>query len=407
MRRTPSGVVLIGRGSGAAVLAYAAGAFCSGLGNWMLRLGQALVVLSIPGTGGAEVGLVTALQTAPTVLLAVPVGTLADRTSRRGLLVAGQCVMATAAGAQCLVLVSGSPTMTSTAIAAVAFGCGSAVDSSVRFTFVSSLVEPARLVRTVGLVVVTYQLARTVGPSLAGALDELVGLAAVFVTAAALISTFAVTLGFLRGRPPRGATATRGTGLRRALWSVGSDQRLRTAFLVVAVAGLVGPNLTTLAVLMVDDVFESGSAGIGWATTGLAAGSLLGSLAAVVLPGGPSQRSLLVATAGCGLTAALTGLTPSVVVYCLVSVAAGATSLVMVSIASALVQVAAEDGNRGMITALFSVALLLGVPVGGPLLGLTADLIGARLTSVGAGLVVLVFSVVLAARRRRSGPRGS
>ena len=69
---------------------YAAGALVSNIGTWMQRVAQDWLVLQLSGHSGVALGITTGLQFLPMLLLAPYGGTLADRYSKRRLLMITQ-----------------------------------------------------------------------------------------------------------------------------------------------------------------------------------------------------------------------------------------------------------------------------------------------------------------------------
>ena len=73
---------------------YLAGSIVSNTGTWMQRVAQDWLVLSLPGTGGTELGITTGLQFLPVLMLSPYAGVVADRFSKRTMLQLTQMGMA-------------------------------------------------------------------------------------------------------------------------------------------------------------------------------------------------------------------------------------------------------------------------------------------------------------------------
>ena len=80
----------------------------SNVGTWMQRVAQDWLVLTIPGNGGAALGITTGLQFLPVLLLSPYAGVVADRISKRVLLQVTQAMMALASLALGLIAVLGT-----------------------------------------------------------------------------------------------------------------------------------------------------------------------------------------------------------------------------------------------------------------------------------------------------------
>jgi len=389
-------------------LGYVLGALSSGTGIWMLRLGQTLALLQVPDVAGWAFGVLAALQTVPVVLFSPVVGVLADRVPRLALLLAGQLLMSAVAVVEAARALTGTHLLAPSLVLAAVLGCAAALDQPVRTSAVSDLVPARDLPRGVGAVVLTTQLGRVLGPAACAGLTAVRGTAAVFVGCVGLFAVFTATLLPGLRRRSRGRSRTAG-GLRRAWAALRDDPALLVVLWFVGCGGLVGPNLTTLSTLTVSGEFGGGALQVSIATLALAVGAVAGAVWTTVGLRGPSPVSVGLGTVACGLTASASGLAPTYPLYLGALVLCGATSLFMASQGSALVQVRVPDELRGVVTGLFTVALIVGVPLGAPLMGLGSDVLGPRSTAVLAGAAVVLAAVGGLAWSRRTGlpPRGS
>ena len=182
-----------------------AGALVANIGTWMQRVAQDWLVLTqLSDESGVAVGITTALQFAPVLLLSPWAGLLADRVDRRKLLIAtqiGQGILAAGLG---LLVLSGNAQLWQVYLFALALGCVTAIDGPVRQTFVAELVPAAKLSNAVGLNSASFNAARLIGPGVAGLLIAAVGTGWVFLINAA---TFAATIFALTQMRTLGAAA--------------------------------------------------------------------------------------------------------------------------------------------------------------------------------------------------------
>src|SRR6478672_2564976 len=155
---------------------YAAGALVSNTGTWMQRVAQDWLVLHVPGSqGGTSVGITTGLQFLPILLLSPYAGLIADRFPKRALLQVTQLALAVPALLLGLLAVTGVAQSWHVYVLAFVFGVGSAFDAPTRQSFVSEIVGPDDLTNAVGLNSASFNLARMVGPAVAGLLIAALG----------------------------------------------------------------------------------------------------------------------------------------------------------------------------------------------------------------------------------------
>ncbi len=166
-------------------------------GTWMQTVAQAWLVLSLTDSGVA-LGLVTAAQFLPMLLLGPWGGVLADRVDKRRFLVGTQIAAATCAATLGILVVSDVIEVWMVAVIAVALGVVNALDVPVRQSFVSELVGPDLVPNAVSLSSTVMHGARIVGPALAGVLIALWGTGPCFLLNAASYGAALVALARMR-----------------------------------------------------------------------------------------------------------------------------------------------------------------------------------------------------------------
>ena len=147
---------------------YAAGAVVSNVGTWMQRVAQDWLVLQLTDNNGTALGITTGLQFLPILLLSPYAGLVADRFPKRRLLQVTQLMMAAPALLLGLLAVTGLVETWHVYALAFVFGVGTAFDAPARQSFVSEIVDREDLSNAVGLNSASFNLARIVGPALAG-----------------------------------------------------------------------------------------------------------------------------------------------------------------------------------------------------------------------------------------------
>jgi len=129
---------------------YATGQLVSLTGNWMQRVAQDWLVLNLTNSGTA-LGIVTALQFGPSLLLGLWGGVLADRGDKRKLLLATQTALALVALVLGVLDVEGVVEYWHVLVLATALGVVTAIDTPVRQSFVVEMVGRDDLTNAVGI----------------------------------------------------------------------------------------------------------------------------------------------------------------------------------------------------------------------------------------------------------------
>ena len=304
---------------------YLAGSVVSNTGTWMQRVAQDWLVLSLPGTGGAELGITTGLQFLPVLLLAPYAGVVADRFPKRLLLQLTQLGMALSSLLLGAVAVSGHAEVWMVYTLAFTFGIASAFDAPTRQSFVSEMVGPDDLTNAVGLNSAAFNTARLVGPALAGLLIGLWGdgaRASGWVIMLNGVSYFAVIwqlrrmdVRLLHSPQPRGREPGQ---LLEGVRYVRSQPQMLMILVLVFFAGTFGMNFQITSALMATEEFGKGAGEFGVLGSVLAVGSLAGALMAARRPR-IRLRLLVVAATGFGLAEIVAGLMPSFLAFACVA----------------------------------------------------------------------------------------
>jgi len=159
---------------------YFIGQAISQSGTWMQTVAQGLLVLELTGSGTA-LGFVTALQTLPVLFLGAWGGLIADRLPKRSILYATQGVSGIASLIMGTLVVTGSIELWMVYATAVVLGLVKVFDNPTRQTFVREMVGRERLTNAVSLNSTLMNMARVIGPSIAGIVVATVGLGACFL----------------------------------------------------------------------------------------------------------------------------------------------------------------------------------------------------------------------------------
>jgi MFS family permease len=360
----------------------------------MQRVAQDWLVLSLTHGSGTALGITTGLQFLPLLLFGLYGGVIADRFPKRRTLMITQTVMGT------LALLLGILAVTGTAhvwhVYALAFGLGMAtvVDNPTRQTFAVEMVGPADLSNAIALNSAIFNVARIVGPAIAGVLIAAIGTGPVFMVNAA--SFGAVLLGlylmrddelYTRPRVPRAKGQ-----LREGLRYVRERRDLVMLLIIVFFVAAFGMNFQMTTALMSREVFHSGASSFGLASTMLAVGAVSGSLLAARRKR-PRMRLTLVAAAFFGVLEIVSGVMPTYDLFLATLVPTGLALLTFNTTANAVMQLSVPASMRGRVMGLYMLVFAGSSPIGAPLLGWLAEVFGPRSGLVLGGVVSLAAVV--------------
>lgn len=383
---------------------FAGGQVVSLVGTWMQRVAQDWLVLDLSGGSAAALGVAAALQFSPTLALSLWGGVLADRVDKRRMLIVLQVAMGLCALVLGLAELTGVVELWHVYLLCTLLGCFSALDVPVRQAFVPELVGTRQVGNAVALNSVTFNLARIVGPSVAGLLIVAVGTGWVFLlNALSFVGAVAALAQMDRARLQPTELVARAPGqLRAGLRYVRGRPDLVAVLALVFLVSTFGINFYLTLAVLARNVFGLGAQAYGLLTTLLALGSVLGAVLAARRSGPPRLRLVISSALVFGVLVTAAGLMPSFALTGVVLVPVGLAALTFTTAANSSVQLSVEPTMRGRVMGLYVLLFLGGTPVGAPLLGLLAERLGGRAPLVLGGLVtvasVLVVALVLAWR---------
>jgi len=371
------------------------------VGTWLQQ--AALVWLAYDLTGlSTWTGLVSMATILPTAFLAPFSGWLADLFAKKRIVQLAQTGMLIQAASLAILVWAGQATPERLVLWSLFAGLLQAIDLPTRLSFIKELTGPEDLANAVALNSMQFNLARALGPALAAGLLALVGPACCFALNAL---SYAAVLAVLWAMRARGETME-GTVARGGIWEgarfalnhppVG---RLLVLVSLVALAGW--PVLSLLPQVAVQR--------LGWHEAGY--GTLLSAVGV-----GAVLSSLLVARRGfsaspwvylrTGIVIAALGelvLAHAPVGWCGMAGAflLGMGLILFIPTAQGVVQMAAVDGVRGRVMALWTMGMSLATPIGNAVTGPLADRYGVSMVLTGmAGLMVCLLA---GTARKRNG----
>jgi MFS family permease len=365
---------------------YFVGQMISLSGTWMQTIAAVWLILGLTGSGVA-VGLTTALQFLPMLLFGAWGGLLADRISKRRLLIATQALMAIPAVGLLAVTATGVVAPWMVYLAVFAMGLVNSVDNPTRQSFVMEMVGPDRVVNAVSLNSVIVQAARIAGPAAAGLLIAAFGVVPCFAINAL---TFVAMIVALWGMDPEGLhrspVAGREPGaIRAGLRYVLATPELFVPLALMALVGTLGFNFQVVLPLLATFSFGGGPTTYGVLVSAMAVGSIAGAL--VNGSHGKAGPRLIVAGAlAFGVLALLSAAMPSLVLEIPVLAGLGAAAVTFAATINSTLQLAVSPEMRGRVMALYSVVFLGSTPIGGPLVGWLSQAYDPRVALLLAGV---------------------
>jgi MFS family permease len=368
----------------------------SNTGSWMQRVAQDWLVLELTHNSGTALGITTGLQFLPLLMFSLWGGVIADRYSKRRILMVTQTAMGGLALILGILALTGTVRIWHVYLLAFGLGLATVVDNPTRQAFAVEMVGRDDMANAIALNSAVFNLARIAGPAVAGLVIALVGTPAAFLVNAASYGAVLISLKLMRpGELHPAQRAPRGPGqLREALSYVRERPALWLPMILIFFVSTFGMNFQVTTALMSRTVFHTGAGAFGLASAVFAFGALGGALLAARRRR-PTLRLLLATSLAFSILEVMSGFVPDYVSFLLILVPIGLTLLTFTTAANSSTQLSTAPEMRGRVMGLYMLVFLGGTPLGSPLAGWVAETYGARMTLIAGGVISVAATVVM------------
>ena len=382
---------------------YFAGQCVSLMGNWMTTTAALWLVYQLSGDPW-HVGLVGFASQIPVLVLAPFAGVWIDRRDALRIVRLTQVLAMLQSAALAGLTLTGHMTVARLITLSFAQGLINSLDWPARQTLTYPLAgDRALLENVIVLNSITFNLARLIGPAVAGFVIAAVGPGWCFAVDAVSYVAVLVALAGVRLPPAAGRASAAHplADLREGVHYAWHHPALRRVLLMVPVIGLVGFAHSILAPVFAETIFHGDARTLGFLMSATGIGALVSGLS-LTLRTSPTGLERIVALGAAIGGIGLTGIAvaPSFAFALPCFAAAGAGGVLVMASSNTLLQATVDHDKRGRVMSLFSMGQSL-FPLGCLLTGAAASAFGAPLAVAVCGAICLVAAAVFA-----RGPRG-
>lgn len=381
-------------------------AMVSNSGTWMQTIAVPFVLYRMTHST-TWLGLGAFMAFFPALLVGPLAGSLADRYSRKRILLATQTGMMATAFVLWGVWIAGIATPSLIVVILCFSGVASGINIAAWQAFVPQLVPREDLLHAVRLNSMQFVAARAFGPALAGLVLQELGAGTAFLFNAISFVLVLFALLAIRPRPvPTDQHAGRVLAhFKEALAYVSSRKALLLPVLTIALLSFFGSAVVQLTPALARDEFDVGRGQYGLLVAAFGVGAIGGSLLVAVWA--DRYRRSLVALGGIGLFAIgqlVLGVAPDYSVGLAAMVTMGMAYLLVATALNTSIQARVDEVHRGRTVSIYLMGLLAGVPLGALLQGKLAEVVGLRETVLSAAVGLVVAAALLAMRFDRFRP---
>ena len=345
------------------------------------------------------VGLVASVGSLPILVLSLPAGVVVDRVNKLRLVTAMQTLMLLEATVLWWLTWTGRITIGWLLVLAAVNGMCSAFEIPARQAMMVDLVAREDLHDAIALNSSGFNLARVVGPAAGAAVIATAGIAWCFALNAASYLAVLVGLAMIRLKPvvePAAPPPSAWTAMVAGLRYMYVNRKINALMQVVTVFSVLGIPYIVLMPVVARDLLHTGAAGYGVLLACVGVGGFCGALfPRGSRPVGCARNCRLLQAADAvsyGVLLIMFSLSRSVVVSCIVLLAAGCAMILSGALANGLLQANVEDALRGRLMAAYSFVVVgLSQVIGAFIAGAVASAVGVDWAIGGAAVIMLAY----------------
>ena len=344
------------------------GALTSSIGTWMQKVAQAWLIVTMSGSASAfYLGLDSFAGELPILLFTLLGGVVADRRDRRHMMLVSQIVQMTVAFILAGLVISGVIQIWMVVTLSFISGCGQAFGGPAYQSLIPTLVGKEHLPNAVALNSIQFNLARVIGPVVAGVALASFGMVACFgLNGVSFLFVIAAILALRDVHVPPMATESIVTQMKGGLRYVRDSRNLIAVMVLGFIVAFLGFPLLTFLPVITKDVFGRDVAFYSRLMTCAGAGAVTGAL--VVAYVGKHRhigKLLLVFLALFGASMSAFSLSRTPMLSAVLLFIAGSLLVMCTSLTTSLAQILAPAELRGRVVSIYMLAFRGGSPLGG------------------------------------------
>ncbi|MGB9456852.1 MAG: MFS transporter [Bryobacteraceae bacterium] len=379
------------------------GQLISLIGTWMQNIAQAWLVYRLTGSA-VLLGAVSFAGQIPIFFLAPLGGILADRRSRRNVVIGTQTAAMLLAFALAALTLTKAVHVWHVFVLAALLGVVNSFDIPARQAFQVEMVGKADLMNAIALNSSMFNASRVIGPAIAGILVAAIGEGWCFFANA--VSYIAVITGLLlmtvKGHARGGLSESPLADVAEGFRFVARNTPVQAILMLLGVVSLTGMPYAVLMPIFADRILHGGPRALGWLMGCAGIGALGGALR---LASRTELKGLgrWLPRASFAFGATLIGFACSRVFWlsACILVPVGYSMMIEMASSNTLLQSMVPDELRGRVMAVYSMVFMGMAPFGALLAGVAAGRVGAPWTVTGSGIICMIAAVVYWTQRAR------
>ncbi len=376
---------------------FFSGQLISLVGTWMRMTAQGWLVYDLTGSK-LLLGVVSGLSLLPLVLFSTIAGAVADRVSKRKLLIAAQTAMMLVSLTVAILVYTDLVRVWHLMVGSALIGTAFAIDLPTRQSYYIQLVGRKDLLNAIALNSAAFNAARIVGPAIAALLIAQVGIAACYFADSLSFIAVVASLMLIQDRAPVSESALQSPIqlLREGFRYVRETRRVRILLTLLAWTGIFGWSYVALLPAYAQDILHLDATGYSALLSANGVGAL--SAALFVASRGEDRNHRVFVFRGLwlfGSSIILFALMRNPILAGFFLGLAGGGMITYLSTSNSLIQLTVPDRLRGRVMGVWGLVFGGSLPLGNFISGAVAEQLGVVFTMVAGSVVCLIFSIIV------------
>lgn len=379
------------------------------IGTWMQNIAQPWLAYSLTGSPFL-LSLVGALQFTPMLLFSLFAGVVIDRFPKKNILFFTQSASLLITFILATLVWSGYVRYWHILVSATALGMVNTMDMPARQSFIIELVGKEDLMNAIALNSSVFNMARVLGPALAGIIMGTMGIASCFYINSFSFAAVLVGLFFIYPMTVPPVKEKNGgilSDIKDGLRYIAGHENLLKTLQMVAIVGIFGTNFNVLVPVFAKVILGQQETGFGFLMSFVGLGSFTGAMfIAIMSKSGPQKFILNIVPLFLAGLLIITGLTNLFILTGLGLAASGFCFVAFISSANSSLQLNAADEYRGRVISLYTLVFGGSVPIGSLYSGIISDRFGPRAGFIVCGCTIILLNGMRSIFRKGSGISG-
>lgn len=375
---------------------YIIGMSISLIGTWMQNIAQPWLAYTLTKSP-MLLSLIGALQFMPTLLFSLFAGVIIDRYNRKNIILLTQVASLIITFIFVILVWSGSIQYWHILILATALGTVNALDFPARQAFVSELVAKEDLMNAIALNSMTFNLARIIGPAIAGLVMGFWGIGACFLINSISFAAVIISLLFIKTINVQKIKKVKVKVFRQikdGIKYILKNRTLAFAVLVLAIVGTFGANFNVLIPVFSAAILKSDAVGFGVLMAFMGAGSFLGAMfIAVSSKKGPNKLFVSIVPIIMGVLLIATGYSYSFLTSGVMLGLTGFFFIAFLSSINSTLQINSSNEYRGRVMSIYTLIFAGSTPFGNLFAGWFTEHFNARVGFAACGVIVILLMI--------------